>query len=276
MRRAALAAWALIGLAGAPAQAAPQAFPGPEALPQARAAALAGHCEAAAARAAAAEDVPLDLLRAIALAETGLALSGEARPWPWTVNMEGEGRWFASPHDLLDWVEGRRREGARSFDLGCFQVNHLWHGEAFASLREMVDPEANALYAARFLRELREETGSWEAAAGLYHSRTPDLAARYRGRVLAIRAKLGAPHVPSKNEGRAYAAAVDDRGRRVAVHGSGGVAILLLGLAAAESRLVPMNESGRGLLRRGQGLLRRGRRLVDPQARPGVLARATR
>ncbi|MEM6744852.1 MAG: hypothetical protein AAF676_14120, partial [Pseudomonadota bacterium] len=251
-----------------------RAAPGPDALPAERAGALSDRCESAAIRAAAASGAPLDLLRAIALAETGTALGGEARPWPWTVNMEGEGRWFASPADLLDWVERRRRAGARSFDLGCFQVNHLWHGEAFASLQEMIDPETNALYAARFLRELREETGSWEAAAGLYHSRTPELASRYRGRVLAILAELQAPGARRpelRPNAPVFAGGVEARpepgtareDRRIAVHGRGGVTLLLLGLAAADAALVPMNESGP----RGRGLLRRAGPLLRPVVR---------
>lgn len=151
---------------------------------------LAERCEAAALRAARAEGVPARLLRALSLAESGRRLEGEVRPWPWTVNLEGEGRWFEAPGDLLAWVRARQAEGARSFDLGCFQVNHLWHGDAFESLEQMLDPAANARYAARFLRALREETGDWKAAVGLYHSRTPELAGRYRARVLRIMADL--------------------------------------------------------------------------------------
>ena len=135
-------------------------------------------------------------MRAISLAESGRPLDGRLAPWPWTVNMEGEGRWFSNPEELLTWVRGRQAKGARSFDLGCFQVNHLWHGAAFEGLEDMLDPESNARYAARFLRALRDETGSWEIAAGHYHSRTPDLAHRYRSRVLSIAADLPEPFGP--------------------------------------------------------------------------------
>lgn len=152
---------------------------------------LSSVCDHAAASAAREAGVPLALMRAVARVETGRRTDGIFTPWPWTVNMEGEGRWFDDPESLLDWVEGRRAAGARSFDLGCFQINHLWHGNAFPSLRAMLDPEANALYAARFLRELHDETGSWETAAGHYHSRTPDLASKYRGLVNRQLAALG-------------------------------------------------------------------------------------
>jgi hypothetical protein len=46
----------------------------------------------------------------------------------------------------------------------------------------MFDPLANARYAARFLSGLFLETGNWSDAAGAYHSRTPEHAARYRNR----------------------------------------------------------------------------------------------
>jgi hypothetical protein len=46
----------------------------------------------------------------------------------------------------------------------------------------MFDPEWTATYAAQFLRTLYEERGSWSAAAGAYHSLTPELAQIYRTR----------------------------------------------------------------------------------------------
>ena len=47
-------------------------------------------------------------------------------------------------------------------------------GKSFATIDDMFDPAANALYAAGFLHDLFEETGDWELAAGAYHSRTPE------------------------------------------------------------------------------------------------------
>ena len=56
------------------------------------------------------------------------------------------------------------------------QINYRWHGHAFPSLEAMFDPEWTATYAAQFLRTLYEERGDWSAAAGAYHSLTPELA----------------------------------------------------------------------------------------------------
>lgn len=147
-------------------------------------------CEQAAARASASSGVPLSVLRAIALTETGRTKHGAFRPWPWTVNMEGKGSWFDSYEEARDYVAGHHARGARSFDVGCFQINYRWHGQHFASVEEMFDPDANAAYAARFLSELHVEFGDWSRAAGAYHSRTPSFAGRYRARFDRIRARL--------------------------------------------------------------------------------------
>lgn len=144
-------------------------------------------CDQAAILAAARTGVPISVLKAIALTETGRTREGIARPWPWTVNMEGKGVWFDDRASALAYATAHHDLGARSFDVGCFQINYKWHHEAFATIDDMFDPAANALYAAGFLHDLFEETGDWELAAGAYHSRTPEHAERYRERFAAYR-----------------------------------------------------------------------------------------
>lgn len=139
-------------------------------------------CEQAARDAAAATGVPVSVLRAITLTETGRRRDGQVRPWPWSVNMEGESHWFDSVSAAETYAQSQADVGARSFDIGCFQINYRWHGSAFLSIAAMFEPEANALYAARFLKDLYAETGDWSLAAGAYHSRTPQLAVAYRAR----------------------------------------------------------------------------------------------
>ena len=153
---------------------------------------LAAICEAAATEAARASGVPISVLKAISLTETGRKRAGAFRPWPWTVNMEGKGVWFDTEDEARAYVYDHYKRGARSFDVGCFQINYRWHGEAFASIDEMFDPMANALYAANFLLELFAESGSWETAAGAYHSRTPMYADRYKARFNDIRSRFAA------------------------------------------------------------------------------------
>lgn len=151
---------------------------------------VAAMCEEAARIVSYESGVPLDVLRSISLTETGRRKDGEFLPWPWTVNMEGVGKWFDNYAEAQAYVDRHFARGARSFDVGCFQINYRWHGQAFSSLEEMFDPLANARYAARFLTELHNEFGDWSRAAGAYHSRTPALARKYSARFDRIRARL--------------------------------------------------------------------------------------
>ena len=147
-------------------------------------------CDKAAIYASVRTGVPLSVLKAISLNETGRRHGGVMRPWPWTVNMEGKGVWFDTRDAALAYVYKHFKRGARSFDLGCFQINYKWHGKAFNSIEDMFDPKKNALYAARFLLELYGEKGNWGAAAGAYHSRTEKYASRYRKRFERFRLAL--------------------------------------------------------------------------------------
>lgn len=151
---------------------------------------IAARCEVAADAAARDFGVPARVLRALALTETGRNIDGEARPWPWALNHEGRGRWFETRQAAEHAASRLVRREARSFDIGCFQINYHWHGEAFDTVGAMFEPAANARYAAAFLARLHAEKGSWEAAAGAYHSRTPGLARAYRERFRRIHARL--------------------------------------------------------------------------------------
>ncbi|MGF1554254.1 MAG: transglycosylase SLT domain-containing protein [Paracoccaceae bacterium] len=155
------------------------------------ASALAGVCEDAGRAAARRHGVPEALMLALARVESGRGATSH----PWAMNVGGAGSF---PETRAEAEARARRLVARgaSFDLGCFQINHRWHGEAFASVEAMLDPAANADYAARFLTRLHAESGDWLTAAGHYHSRTPSLASRYRARVRSAMARLGGGDAP--------------------------------------------------------------------------------
>lgn len=144
-------------------------------------------CDAAAQAAARESGVPADILLAITRAETGRRSDGVFRPWPWAINNAGQGYWFATQEEALNAATERFEAGDDNFDVGCFQINAHYHGGAFSSLSEMLDPALNARYAAAFLTELKQETGDWDQAIAAYHSRTPELAGPYLDRVSALR-----------------------------------------------------------------------------------------
>ena len=154
-------------------------------------------CESAARRAAAETGVPLAVLLAVALSESGRKAGARFAPWPWVLNVEGQGAFFDTRAAALAAAQAAISSGRDSTDLGCFQINFRWHGDGFASLADMIDPDRNAAYAARFLRDLYAESGDWIVAAGHYHSRTPVHADRYRKVVQRHLAALGAGPLPA-------------------------------------------------------------------------------
>jgi len=142
-------------------------------------------CDQAAARAADASAVPIDILLAITRAETGRGGS-QLRPWPWTINADGAGNWYPTKAEAVAAATEHETDGTHTFDVGCFQLNIKWHGDGFATLSDMFDPDQNASYAAAFLTQLYQESGDWASAVSAYHSRTPDLAEAYLAKVKSI------------------------------------------------------------------------------------------
>lgn len=132
--------------------------------------------------------LPANLLRAIAQVESGRPdpAAGRLEPWPWTINAAGQGAFFATKAEAIAAVRDLQARGVRSIDVGCLQINLMYHPTAFASLEQAFDPQANVLFAARFLTALHGDTGSWMAAVAAYHSQTAAIGADYRRRVLAF------------------------------------------------------------------------------------------
>jgi hypothetical protein len=130
--------------------------------------------------------LPTDLIGAIGRVESGRydPLTRHVSPWPWTVNANGSGSWFASRADAIAFVRTLQSHGVRLIDVGCFQVDLFYHPTAFSSLEEAFDPAANADYAARFLTVLHGQTGSWPAAIAGYHSGLAIEGESYRRKVM--------------------------------------------------------------------------------------------
>jgi len=89
---------------------------------------VAALCDMAAQRAARESGVPLDVLRTITRTETGRGGKQGLQPWPWTVNMEGAGKWFENEDEARAYVFSHFKRGARSLYVGCFQIYFKRHG----------------------------------------------------------------------------------------------------------------------------------------------------
>lgn len=143
-------------------------------------------CDAAANRAAETYQVPLQVLLAITRVETGRNHSGSLEPWPWAVNQAGTSHWFETKAEAEEFVQGAIQAGQSNIDIGCFQLNFHWHGDAFSSVQDMFDPMANADHAARFLVENYQRKGNWVDAVAAYHSASPTHAEAYIEKVEAV------------------------------------------------------------------------------------------
>jgi hypothetical protein len=135
-----------------------------------------------------ARGIPLNLLSAISLAESGRIEpdGGAIVAWPWTINAGGEGQFFDTKEEAIAEVKKLRAKGVTSIDVGCMQVNLHHHPDAFESLDTAFDPGRNVAYAAQFLKELRDDAHSWSVAVGLYHSATREFSDPYRSRVYRL------------------------------------------------------------------------------------------
>ena len=144
-------------------------------------------CLAAAAAAQRKWALPPDLVGAIGRVESGRfdRLTNRVSPWPWTVNANGTGSYFATQAEAVAFVQMLQAQGVRTIDVGCFQVDLFFHPNAFASLQQAFDPDSNADYAARFLTALHNQTGDWSAAVARYHSGMTVEGETYRRRVMA-------------------------------------------------------------------------------------------
>ncbi|RMD64867.1 MAG: hypothetical protein D6826_01490 [Alphaproteobacteria bacterium] len=145
-------------------------------------------CAAAIARAERDYDLPPHLLGAIAKVESGRfdAATRETFAWPWTVTARGKGRFLPTRAAAMAEIARLQARGVRNIDVGCMQINLAYHGDAFADAAQALAPVRNAAYAARFLRRLRAQWGSWTRAMGNYHSDTPRLSGPYRAKVTRI------------------------------------------------------------------------------------------
>jgi soluble lytic murein transglycosylase-like protein len=123
-------------------------------------------CEREMLQAARKYDVPLGMLYAVGLTETGRRGSLQ----PFALNIEGPSFFAANLGEALRRFEDARKHGARLIDIGCMQIDHHFHANHFPSLEAMFDPHGNVDYAARFLKDLKIREGSWTLAAARYHA----------------------------------------------------------------------------------------------------------
>ncbi len=140
--------------------------------------------------------VPADLFYALARQESGRSLSGEHKPWSWTLNVAGQGHYFDSRVQACTALRQALLETSL-VDVGIAQLNVRWNPDLFgpsgrfADPCQGLDPYDNLDAAAAILRAHFDESGSWLTAVGRYHRPAGGAAAtRY---ALAVAARLPSP-----------------------------------------------------------------------------------
>ena len=106
------------------------------------------------------------MLYAVGLTESG----NKGKMHPYALNIEGTTVFARDKSDALRKFREARKQGKRLIDMGCMQVNHYYHGANFSSPAEMLVPERNVIYAAKFLKKLKSDHGSWTMAVARYHA----------------------------------------------------------------------------------------------------------
>ena len=135
-----------------------------------------------------ANEIPADIFYAVALAESGRRLGDSPirRPWPWTLNIHGEGAYFSDRRSAWRAAIAAIARQRTSVDFGLMQVNWRYHHERLGDPWQALDPYHNLRVGADILRECFTSERDWWASVGCYHApANPARAERYRRRVLS-------------------------------------------------------------------------------------------
>lgn len=144
------------------------------------------------------------MLYAVALQESGIRRNGRLVPWPWSLNVAGQSRRFATRSDACSGLQQAMRATPHTrIDVGLGQINLGYHAQRFSHPCELLDPYRNLAIAAEILKEQHTPGEDWLLAIGRYHRPAGgEPAARYRRSVSRHLARVqgtrttGAAHSP--------------------------------------------------------------------------------
>ena len=130
--------------------------------------------------------IPPALFYAIALTESGYTMptAEGIRPWPWTLNIRGEGRYYPSHRAAAAALAATVHSGETAVDVGIMQIHWHFHHAALGGIRRALDPCHNLRVGADILAQCYQQSREWWSAAGCYHApNNATLSRRYQARV---------------------------------------------------------------------------------------------
>ncbi|MBN3043697.1 transglycosylase SLT domain-containing protein [Pectobacterium brasiliense] len=126
--------------------------------------------------------IPSAVLYAVALQESGVYRKERIVPWPWSLNVAGQSRRYASRTQACAGVEQALQDVPPTrIDVGLGQINLGWQKHRYRQPCELLDPYNNLAIAAQILKEQHTPGEDWLLAIGRYHRPAGGApAARYR------------------------------------------------------------------------------------------------
>ncbi len=121
------------------------------------------------------ENLPKGLLSAI--------INVESSGMPWVIGVRGVSYRYHTKEEAAKKINELVAQGERNFDIGCAQINYHHHKHQFESIHQMLHPETNIRYAAKFLKQLFSESGNWNKAIAYYNSRDLSVSGVYMAKV---------------------------------------------------------------------------------------------
>jgi hypothetical protein len=136
--------------------------------------------------------IPASVLFAVAREESGTLLRGRLTPWPWTLNVAGVARRFATREEACAALErALKRVSSHHIDVGLGQIDLQYYGDRVTNPCDLLDPYRNLLLAATILRTYHDAGDDWMVAIGRYHRPAGGPpAAQYRRDVAAQLARV--------------------------------------------------------------------------------------
>ncbi|EWY38787.1 lytic transglycosylase [Skermanella stibiiresistens SB22] len=109
--------------------------------------------------------IPRGLLLSIALVESGQ----DGIPQPFAMNLDGKSVYSDTADEAKGHLIDRQGRVRQNATVGCMQLSVQHHRANFRPVERILDPAANVWYAARYLKRLRADSGSWSVAVARYN-----------------------------------------------------------------------------------------------------------
>lgn len=119
--------------------------------------------------------IPRGLMVAIALIESGR----NGVPQPHALSHNGHTTYAGSSRVAAKMLRDRKGHLHSDMYVGCMQLSLYHHGKHFQPVEKIVDPAANVMYAARYIKRLRAERGGWSEALVAYAGATGERSHEY-------------------------------------------------------------------------------------------------